>query len=245
MNSFGITDKGKVRRENQDSFLIERVDAKSCLVAVLCDGMGGAQAGNVASDLAVKSFMSGAVERIGTSRLKRPDYGAIMSQACTEANSMVYSYSCFDSVYAGMGTTMVAAVLDEDRCCILNVGDSRAYRLSKNKLTQLTRDHSLVQDMVDKGIITPEEARNHPRKNVITRVLGVDQRVEGDLFTPKLSKGDLLLLCSDGLSNMLEDREMLAIAKTHPDPLSLGKALMDEALDRGARDNVTVVIISK
>lgn len=245
MNSFGVTDKGKVRRENQDSFLIGRVDSKSCLVAVVCDGMGGAQAGNVASDLAAKSFMTTVTGRVESSKLKRPDYGSIMSQACGEANSMVYSYSCFDSGFAGMGTTLVAAVVDDDRCCVLNVGDSRAYRLSKNRLTQITKDHSLVQDMVDKGIISPDEARTHPRKNVITRVLGVDQRVSGDLFTPKLAKGDMLLLCSDGLTNMLEDREILDISKARRDPLSLGKALMDEALSRGARDNVTVVIISK
>ncbi|MEG1632519.1 MAG: Stp1/IreP family PP2C-type Ser/Thr phosphatase [Oscillospiraceae bacterium] len=245
MNSFGITDRGKVRRENQDSFLIERIDSRGCLVAVLCDGMGGAKAGNVASDVAAKAFMTHAVTKLTASRLKRPDCAAIMTQACADANNMVYSYSCFDSEYTGMGTTMVAAVMDESRTFVLNVGDSRAYKISRGRATQITRDHSLVQEMVDRGDITPEEARSHPRRNVITRVLGVDERVPCDIFAPKLMRGDMLLLCSDGLTNMLDDDELSAFAKSHGDPLSLGKALMGESLARGARDNVTIVLISK
>ena len=144
-----------------------------------------------------------------------------------------------------MGTTLVAAVMDEERTFVLNVGDSRAYKISRGHISQVTHDHSLVQDMVDRGELTPEEARVHPRRNVITRVLGVDERVPCDLFAPKLIRGDRLLLCSDGLTNMLEDKEILEKARENRDPLSLGKALMDEALARGARDNVTVVVISK
>lgn len=245
MNSFGITDRGKIRHDNQDSFLIGRIDEKGCLVAVLCDGMGGEQAGNVASDLAAKTFLSYVVEKLSASVSKRPDIGAVMRQACAEANNMVYAYSCFDRHFTGMGTTLVAAVMDETRTYVLNVGDSRAYKITKTRLSQITCDHSLVQEKVDRGELTPEEARLHPKRNVITRALGVDERVESDVFTPRLVRGDRLLLCSDGLTNMLEDADMLALARKNSDPLSLGRALMDEALARGAQDNVTLVIISK
>ena len=112
-------------------------------------------------------------------------------------------------------------------------------------MTQVTRDHSLVQDMVDRGEITPQQARNHPRRNVITRALGVNELVPCDIFTPKLQRGNMLLLCSDGLTNMLEDDEIFALSRRNTDPLSLGRALMGNALAREARDNVTIVIISK
>ena len=245
MNSFGITDRGKVRRENQDSFLIERIDEKDCLIAVLCDGMGGEKAGNIASDLAMKTYVGEIRQKMSISRQKKPDVKAMMVQACHIANHMIYGYSCFDTDYTGMGTTMVSAVALGDEVYVLNVGDSRAYRITKRKLVQITRDHSLVQDMVDRGEISAEEARTHPRRNVITRALGVDENVPCDIFKPRLSRGDMLLLCSDGLTNMLEDREIFELSKHNPDPLSLGRALMAEALERGATDNVTVVIISK
>lgn len=245
MNSYGIMDKGKVRRENQDSFFIERIDNKGCLAAVVCDGMGGEQAGNIASSLAAKAFVTHVTEKISSSKVKKPDIKAIITQAADEANHLVYEYSCFDSGYTGMGTTLVAAVICTNGTFVINVGDSRAYKITKKKISQITRDHSLVQEMVDRGELTADEARNHPRKNVITRALGVDENVPGDVFTPRLQKGDLLLLCSDGLTNMLSDKEILAYTQEHRDPLSLGRALMDEALRRGAHDNVTIVIISK
>ena len=169
----------------------------------------------------------------------------MMSDACDTANHMIYSYSCFDTDYTGMGTTLVSAVIYGDAAYVLNVGDSRCYKLTRKRMTQVTRDHSLVQDLVDRGELTPEQARTHPRRNVITRALGVNELVPCDIFTPKLQRGEMLLLCSDGLTNMLEDKEIFAIYRRNPDPLSLGRALMAETLERGARDNVTIVIISK
>ena len=144
-----------------------------------------------------------------------------------------------------MGTTMVSAVICGGRAWVLNVGDSRCYKLTRRSLTQVTRDHSLVQDMVDRGELTPAEARVHPRRNVITRALGVNELVPCDIFTPRLAGGDMLLLCSDGLTNMLSDREILSLSRRNANPLSLSKALMAEALAREARDNVTIVVISK
>lgn len=243
MNCFGITDRGKVRRDNQDSFLIERIEGRDCLVAVLCDGMGGERAGNVASDLAAKTFMSGVRQRLASSKLKLPDCASIMQKACSDANYMVYSYSCFDRQFTGMGTTLVAAMFINGRVFVLNVGDSRAYRISRSRITQVSHDHSLVQEMVDRGELTAEEARTHPRRNVITRALGVDENVPCDVFTPRFPKGSRLLLCSDGLTNMLRDSEIQLLSRDHPDPYALGHALLNEALERGAGDNVTVVVI--
>ena len=158
---------------------------------------------------------------------------------------MVYSYSCFDSAYTGMGTTLVSAVMLDGRVYVLNVGDSRAYKITRRRIVQITRDHSLVQDMVDRGEISAEEARTHPRRNVITRALGVDENVPSDSFAPRFQRGDILLLCSDGLTNMLTDNEIFLAAREHRDPLSLGRALMQAALERGARDNVTVIALTK
>ena len=245
MNSYGITDRGKVRRDNQDCFLIERLDAQDCCIAVLCDGMGGEKAGNIASDLAAKTYIAGLREKILANKKRKPDIKTMMSDACDTANHMIYSYSCFDTDYTGMGTTMVAAVIYEGRAWVLNVGDSRCYKLTRKRITQVTRDHSLVQDMVDRGEISPEEARVHPRRNVITRALGVNELVPCDIFTPTLRHGDMLLLCSDGLTNMLSDREILSLSRRNTNPLSLSNALMAEALAREARDNVTIVVISK
>ena len=245
MNSFGITDRGAVRRDNQDSFLIERLDESKCLIAVLCDGMGGEKAGNIASDLAAKTYVAELKERILTKKKRRADIKGMMEAACDAANHMIYSYSCFDTDYTGMGTTMVSAVICDGSVYVLNVGDSRCYKLTRKRIEQVTRDHSLVQDMVERGEITPEQARVHPRRNVITRALGVNELVPCDIFTPRLQKGEQLLLCSDGLTNMLKDEEIFALSKKNTDPLSLGRALMAETLRRGARDNVTIVIISK
>ncbi len=245
MNSFGITDRGAVRRDNQDSFLVERLDERECVIAVLCDGMGGEKAGNIASDLAAKTYVSELKEKILSNTSRKPDIKAMMEYACDAANHMVYSYSCFDTDYTGMGTTLVSAVIYGERVWILNVGDSRCYKLTRKRITQVTKDHSLVQDMVDRGEISPEQARWHPRRNVITRALGVNELVPCDIFTPKLQRGEMLMLCSDGLTNTLEDQEIFAAYRKNPDPLSLSRSLMDEALKREARDNVTIVVVSK
>lgn len=199
----------------------------------------------IASDLAAKTYVSELRQKLKLSRQKKPDARAMMAAACHVANHMVYAYSCFDTDYTGMGTTLVSAVICGEDTFVLNVGDSRAYKLTKRKLTQVTKDHSLVQDMVDRGEITAEEARYHPRRNVITRALGVDENVPCDIFKVRLARGERLLLCSDGLTNMLEDREIFELSKENTDPLSLGRALMDKALDAGASDNVTIVILSK
>lgn len=248
MKSFGLTDKGAVRKDNQDSYIIEKCDAKDCLIVALCDGMGGAKAGGLASQLSNKAFVSYVYAKL-TSRVNRvPDYHKILMEACSEANGVSYDYSQFDEAYNGMGTTIVGGVIKNNgNGYIINVGDSRAYYIShrNDAISQITRDHSLVEDLVEYGAITREQARVHPQRNVITRALGSEANVEADYFEVSMQSGDFLLFCSDGLSNMVTDLEMLAYSKEYPEPELLCRALMSKALKRGAADNVTVLAVMK
>lgn len=248
MKSFGLTDKGNVRKDNQDSFIIERCDSQKCLVLALCDGMGGAKAGGVASQLSNKAFVSYVYGKLTSRVKKRFDYEAVLKAACNDANGVSYEYSRFDEAFNGMGTTLVGGVVKYDGSgYIINVGDSRAYLISRRhrQITQITRDHSLVEELVEFGAITKEQARVHPQKNVITRALGSEAQVDADYFRFTLRAGDILLLCSDGLSNTLTDQELLEHAQAYPDPETLCRHLMSEVLRRGARDNVTIVAVSK
>lgn len=248
MKSFGLTDKGKVRKDNQDSYIIEKCEAKDCLIAALCDGMGGAKAGGLASQLSNKAFVSYVYAKL-TSRVSRAlDFRQILLDACAEANGVAYDYSQFDEAYNGMGTTIVGGVIKNNgNGYIINVGDSRAYYISRRNDTieQVTRDHSLVEELVEYGAITKDQARRHPQRNVITRALGSEATVEADYYEVNLQSGDILLLCSDGLSNLISELEMLDYAKEYPEPELLCRALMSKALMRGAPDNVTVLAVMK
>lgn len=248
MKSFGLTDKGKVRKDNQDSFIIEKCDAKDCLVVALCDGMGGAKAGGLASQLSNKAFVSYIYAKL-TSRVHRAlDFQKILRDACAEANGVAFEYSQFDEEYNGMGTTIVGGVVKSNgNGYIINVGDSRAYHISRRLdcITQITRDHSLVEDLVEYGAITKEQAKTHPQRNVITRALGSEAQVDADYFEFTLQGGDFLLLCSDGLSNIVSDDEILEYSREYPEPELLCRSLMSKALNRGARDNVTVLAVMK
>jgi Serine/threonine protein phosphatase len=248
VKSYGLTDKGAVRKDNQDCFILEKCEAKNCLIAALCDGMGGAKAGGIASQLSNKAFVSYIYTKLVSRLPRNVDYRRILEEACAEANGVSYEYSHFDDDFDGMGTTIVGGVIKNNgNGYIINVGDSRAYLISKRagSIRQITRDHSLVEELMEAGAITADQARSHPQKNVITRALGSDKRVECDYFTFTLQSGDLLLLCSDGLSNIVSDLEMLAYAKEFPEPEELCRALMSKALNRGAGDNVTIVAIMR
>lgn len=235
MKIWGLTDRGTVREQNQDTFHHWVEDNTAALL--VCDGMGGARAGNVASALAVQAF----TEAIQHSDAQ-PE--ARLTVALAQANEQVYQRAHRDPDCRGMGTTLVAALVEGHVAHIINVGDSRAYYLSQNGIRQITIDHSLVQDLLQRGHITPEEARNHPNKNVITRALGVDSKLEGDLFTQELEPGSMLLLCSDGLSNVLEDAELLEVALHGGTPEEGCQRLIGLALERGATDNVTAVLLA-
>lgn len=245
MNSFGITDKGIVRRENQDSYIVEKCDRQKASVVVICDGMGGAKAGDLASQLSSKAFVSRIYETVSSRRRYKGSFERLLKKSCDEANGVVYEYSGFDSEYTGMGTTLVGGVITRKRAYLVNVGDSRAYHISHKGISQITKDHSYVQELVDSGAISVSEARYHPKKNIITRALGVDSSVESDYFELPLSRGDAVLLCSDGLSNMLSDDEIYSTFVESGSSAELCcNNLMKTALDRGARDNVSIVLVT-
>ena len=243
MNCFGLTDKGCVRQENQDSFLIEDCEKASCSILALCDGMGGANAGGLASQLSAKAFVNYLYHYLSTYPTRLSDYPRLMLEACEEANGVAWAYSQFSDSLSGMGTTLVAAVLRRNgNGFVLNVGDSRAYQLHRRTLRQISRDHSLVEELLEAGIITPDQARTHPQKNVITRALGSDHEVTADVFEVSLSPGDFLLLCSDGLSNIVPEEEVTAVLNDSANAEAACRDLMELALSRGAPDNVSIVV---
>lgn len=243
MKSFGITDKGKVRAENQDSYIIENCSRRKCVVAVICDGMGGAKAGDLASRLSCKEFVGRIYDALISSQYFAENNEKLLLESCADANGVVYEYSGFEPDYKGMGTTLVGGIITRKKVQLVNVGDSRAYKLSGSGITQITRDHSYVEELVAMGAITKADARKHPKKNVITRALGVEPTVKADYYEVSLGRGDCILLCSDGLSNMVSDIEMFSAYKSAKTPEQLCRELVDLALSRGARDNVSVVAV--
>lgn len=241
MQSWGLTDQGCVRKQNQDAFHIEKLDRNS-LLCVVCDGMGGAKSGNIASTLAVDVFVE-EVRRTWTPAITQYKLEQMLRGAVKLANFTVYDQSQQFEEFDGMGTTLVAALIHGHQVTVVNVGDSRAYKVDGDGIRQITRDHSLVQVMVDRGELTPELARTYPGKNFITRAIGTETMVECDLYHLEVRKGDYLLLCSDGLSNTMDEQEMLfeivhGVKKQH-----CCQRLLDIAKNRGAPDNVTSILI--
>lgn len=235
MNIWGITDIGLVRSENQDSYRIEHLSDRVTL-AVVCDGMGGARGGNLASRLAADAFVA-AVQDTLTAENARD----ALVQAVDAANGRVFSEAMDNPEYRGMGTTLVAALVTPDKVWVANVGDSRCYRIVDGDIHRVTRDHSYVEDLVQRGDITPEQARTHPKKNLITRAVGVDHSVKTDVFECE-NRGGYLVLCSDGLSNQVTEEEIRSEVVAE-DKEGCCRRLLKRALDMGAPDNVTVVIV--
>jgi len=238
--AWGITDKGVVRSQNQDSYYLKSTE-DGLVVAVVCDGMGGARAGNVASALAAKTAVTYLEELPRDVLLQDP--AGHLTQAAALANEAVYDRAQQDMDCRGMGTTMVAVILSGQKAHILNIGDSRAYLLGEEGITRVTRDHSVVEDLVQRGELTPEEARSHPQKNLITRALGAEPEARTDLYELDMKAGEFLLLCSDGLSNILTDQELLYETLYGGTPESCCERMLEIALSRGAPDNVTAVLI--
>lgn len=227
MSSFGSrTDAGCVRERNEDSLVV------SPPLFAVADGMGGHAAGDVASEVAVSTLM-----KFTPTNATVDDLG----QAVINANMAVID-EARKAGLEGMGTTMTAAIVDKSHISIAHVGDSRAYLLHHGKLQQITRDHSLMADMIEAGRITPEEARHHPNRSIITRALGSDPSMQPDLYELIASPGDRLLLCSDGLHSMIEDEEIQSILARTRDPQRCASALVNAAIAAGGLDNVTVVI---
>lgn len=240
IHHWGISDTGAVRAQNQDSFY-HKLIREDLLLAIVCDGMGGAKAGNVASSLAVTTA-SEYLEGAAPDKLSAHAAGKLC-EASRMSNRAVFHKACREQECRGMGTTMVCVLVHGSKASILNIGDSRAYHISGEGITKVTRDHSVVEDLLQQGRITPEEARNHPKKNLITRCLGTECEVDPDLYEVKLKVGDRLLLCTDGLSNVLTDQEMLYEVVHGGSGETCCQRMLDIALSRGAPDNVTAVLI--
>ena len=239
MQVWGITDRGAVRQQNQDAYAAQVLEDGRA-IALVCDGMGGARAGNVASTIAVERFME--------EFLKPGQSGAVeerMGHAASAANHAVFHRSVHDETCTGMGTTLVAALAGPSEAVILNEGDSRAYHINAEGIVLVTRDHSLVEDLVERGELTREQARTHPHKNLITRALGAEPMLMADCFRQPLAEGDYLLLCSDGLSNVVNEQEMLYEVIHGGEDCQCCQRLLDIALSRGAPDNVTVVLVKR
>jgi len=243
MNIVGASNVGAVREENQDDFAYKALSDTDGF-ALVCDGMGGANGGSVASRAATQLIAS----RILTSY--RPEMSGtsaenVLESAIAAANVEVFDASIQDVALKGMGTTVVAAVILGQEAHIAHVGDSRAYLYHGGELIQLTLDHSVVQDMVDKGQITPEQARSDPRKHIITRALGVEDSVLIDFDTAAFTEPeDILLLCSDGLTNMVEPDSIQHFIETTPFA-QLPQVLIEAANQNGGTDNITVVAVGQ
>ncbi len=241
MQSWGLTDPGCVRKQNQDAYRIEQLD-RGTLLCVVCDGMGGAKSGNVASTLAVEVFAE-EVRRCWTPGMESDRVDQMLRSAVKLANFTVFDQAAQFEEFDGMGTTLVAALVRNKKATVVNVGDSRCYGIDKNGIRQITRDHSLVQMMVDRGDLTAEVAKSYPGKNFITRAIGTEPMVLCDIYHQAVSKGDYLLLCSDGLSNLMDDQEILFEVVHGVNKQHCCKRLLDIAKNRGAPDNVTSVLV--
>ena len=241
MQYWGLTDPGCIREQNQDAYQIEVLD-KNTLLCVVCDGMGGAKSGNVASTLAVDVFTQ-EVKRSWISDMDSERMDQMLSGAVKLANFTVYDQAQQFEEFTGMGTTLVAALIHGKQATIVNVGDSRAYWVNRDGIRQLTVDHSLVQMMVSRGEITPEQGKHYPGKNLITRAIGTETVVSCDIFHRKVERGDCLVMCTDGLSNLVDDQEILFEVAHGLDKKQCCERLLEIAKNRGAPDNVTSILV--
>lgn len=242
MEAWGITDKGNVRSQNQDYYEITPIGDHS-LLAVVCDGMGGAKSGNVASRLACEVFTE-EILRSYKKDMTVQETERVLRSAASLANVSVYEHSQLSEEFKGMGTTLVAVLVREKEALAINIGDSRAYYIDPDGVRCVTTDHSVVQYMVARGELTPEQAKSHPNKNLITRAIGPTDQVLADVFTLSVSSGDFFLLCSDGLSNQMADQEILFEVAHGVRQDDCCQRLLDIAKERGAPDNVTCVLVS-
>jgi len=240
MKTLGNSDIGRIRQNNEDAFRFGSFD-DGVTWAVVCDGMGGAAGGQIASSIAA-DMVGKKIEKCYNRSMSESSLENMLLSAITTANVTVYDRAIADEFLSGMGTTIVAAVIKNGVASIAHVGDSRAYLIHEGALQLLTKDHSLVQEMLDNGQITEEEFENHPVKNIITRALGVAEQVEIEFDTTELQKGDVLFLCTDGLSGTVSKQEMLEVYSKYSFDQFTSK-LIERANRAGGKDNITVVAV--
>ncbi len=239
MKAFAATDVGKVREVNQDC-VFSSTGPVGCLpnLFIVADGMGGHKAGDIASRLTVDSV----VDKL--SKVNSKDYISVITDTIIKVNKEVIDKAAESQDYAGMGTTLVVATVFDNILKVANVGDSRLYVVGED-IIQITRDHSLVEEMVINGQLDRADARVDKRKNIITRAIGGESKVEAEMFSVELKPEDKILMCSDGLSNMVDDAEILEIINREPDIEKAARMLIDAANENGGKDNISVVIVEQ
>ncbi|MBQ4096684.1 MAG: Stp1/IreP family PP2C-type Ser/Thr phosphatase [Clostridia bacterium] len=247
---YGKTDVGKRRAANQDNFAVKKYSS-DVLFAVVCDGMGGANGGSIASSLAIEAFsrVLDECEKNCPSffGISEEEIMSLLTRATADANSAVFEAAQNDASLQGMGTTLVGCIVSGERVYVVNVGDSRLYIVDDNGIKQITHDHSYVQYLVDLGKMTPEEAKQSRNKNLITRAVGTEKTVTADLFTCSIKPGNIAVLCSDGLSNHVDAEEIknaVSPLTDDGDVQSVCESLIDCANGRGGLDNITAVVLS-
>ncbi len=239
MKSYCLTDVGRKRTLNEDFvYASDQPVGTFPDLYIVADGMGGHNAGEYASRMAVESVV-GEVQKSEYSKVIQ-----LLSAAVQSANAAILSRAKAEQEMCGMGTTLVVAVVMEHCLYVANIGDSRLYIVS-DRMEQITRDHSLVEEMVRSGQITRQQARNHPRKNEITRAVGVEEKIRTDFFDVNLEEGDIILLCSDGLTNMVTDEEIFKIIKGASSLEEAAKTLVARANENGGSDNISVILASE
>lgn len=236
------TDKGHVRADNQDSYAAGEFTNGDAW-AVVCDGMGGASGGNIASAIAVKTISEKLQESYRADMTERSIRNMIES-AIVDANLEIFDMAVKNPHLTGMGTTVVCVVMRNEEAFVAHVGDSRAYLLTKDTIQQITKDHSVVQTLLEKGQLTADEAKSHPSKNIITRALGVENRVKIDFDQVDINDQQAVLLCTDGLSNFIDENQIHSLVSDGK-YYAFADRLVNKANENGGGDNITVVIVSK
>ncbi len=242
MKAWGLTDVGVVREVNQDTFRMELDSAAARGLFLVCDGMGGAKAGEVASGLAADAFLN-SLQTAWKEPGKPESLKGRLLEAYDQVNEVIFDASRLNEDYAGMGTTMVSAICGENGVLVGNVGDSRAYLLTENGMQQITEDHSLVTELMKRGDLTPYQASRHPSRNVITRAMGAEATVKCDTFTVPVKTGQFLLLCSDGLTREVTEPEIYYEVYQTEQPETACDRLMALAKHRGGHDNITLILV--
>lgn len=243
MRYYCRTDIGKTRENNEDYCFADT--EKGCFI--VADGVGGNNGGEVASQTATEKVYSSILSGISEAKEDEEIIGdhkiiSILNDAVRQANELVYEMSLEDPSLRGMGTTLTMVILKEEKAFFAHIGDSRAYSVKQGEIKQITTDHSFVNELLKMGTISVEDAHGHPKRNLITRALGVEKNVRADIIEYLLEDGELILLCTDGLSDLVRNDEILGIINNSENPAQAGDALIEKALEYGGKDNITVLI---
>ncbi|MDP4093850.1 MAG: Stp1/IreP family PP2C-type Ser/Thr phosphatase [Bacillota bacterium] len=236
------SDKGKIREINEDSYNVIAGYPGIPVSFIIADGMGGHNSGEIASKMAVDSISSFILQYAERFVNEEVISEAIM-EAVKKANEEIYTEAAQHKSNSGMGTTLTVAVINNKKIYIGHVGDSRAFLIRNNEMTLLTTDHTYIEELVKNGSITREEALSHPKKNVLVRAVGCEENINVDIYVYDIQEGDICLLCTDGLTNMLSENELLDIVKSSEDPEYICKELVNNANIRGGEDNITVIVV--